>query len=408
MLFADSLQLDRPRKTADGYLVARARASRSGIYEYLGREVDPEGNTFAADQVVKVYRSEDEVFAKDSVSSFLMKPVTNDHPSQPVTADNWRDFAKGVVGKALRDGEYLAFDIVLMDKATIADVEQGKRELSNGYASLIDFTPGEVNGQQYDAVQKQIRGNHVAVVDKGRAGPMCRIGDAQTVERIPAEELIAILTDERTYNGENRDGINDGTERRETSNSGGSHVATKTITFDGLPLEVTDAAEAAITKLQNQIKSLSDDKAAAETKVGELTATVSTKDGEIAALEQKLKDAEIKPEQLEKLVKDRAELIGQAKAIDANIVTDGKTEAEIRKAVVSAKLGDSAKDMDDAAISGAFKVLAKDVKIDPVRNALSGGAPVNVDDARGQYEKSRDAARKNLSDAWKGEPASAA
>jgi hypothetical protein len=69
---------------------------------------------------VKVYRSEDEVFAQGQhVASFLMKPVTNDHPTQPVTADNWRDHAKGVVGKALRDGEYLAFDIVLMDKATI-------------------------------------------------------------------------------------------------------------------------------------------------------------------------------------------------------------------------------------------------------------------------------------------------
>jgi hypothetical protein len=73
-----------------------------------------------------------------------------------------------------------------MDKATIADVEGGKRELSNGYASLIDFTPGEtVNGQHYDAVQRQIRGNHVAVVDKGRAGPMCRIGDAVASNRSP-------------------------------------------------------------------------------------------------------------------------------------------------------------------------------------------------------------------------------
>jgi hypothetical protein len=133
MLFADSLQFDHPRKTADGYLVVRARASRSGIYDYLGKEIDPEGKTFAADQVVKVYRSEAEVFAQDSVASFLMKPVTNDHPSQPVTAENWRDHAKGVVGKALRDGDFLAFDIVLMDKATIVDVESGKRELSNGY-----------------------------------------------------------------------------------------------------------------------------------------------------------------------------------------------------------------------------------------------------------------------------------
>jgi hypothetical protein len=44
-------------------MVVRARAARAGIYDYIGREVDPKGKTFAADQVVKVYRSEDEVFA---------------------------------------------------------------------------------------------------------------------------------------------------------------------------------------------------------------------------------------------------------------------------------------------------------------------------------------------------------
>jgi hypothetical protein len=185
-------------------------------------------------------------------------------------------------------------------------------------------------------------------------------------------------------------------------------VATKTITFDGLPLEVTDAAEAAIAKLQGQITTLTTAKDAAETKVGELTAAVSTKDGEIAALEQKVKDAAVSPAQLEKLVADRSALIAQAKGIEPNVVTDGKTEAEIRKAVVSAKLGDSAKDMDDAAIAGAFTVLAKDVKVDPVRNALSGGV-TPVEDAKAEYAKARDEARKNLSDAWRpAAPATAA
>ena len=403
MLFADTLQLDHPRKTADGYLVARSRASRSGIYEYLGAEIDPEGNTFAADQTVRVYRSEAEVFAADSVASFLMKPVTNDHPSQPVTAENWRDFAKGVVGKALRDGEYLAFDIVLMDKATIADVEAGKRELSNGYASLIEFTPGETaDGQPYDAVQKQIRGNHVAVVDKGRAGPMCRIGDGVDVAQIPAAELISILTDGRTYSDRSNTNKNG-------SPNNGDGTMPHTLIIDGLQVtEVSDQAKAAIEKLQGQLKAAEADKAKAEADGNKLMLDVSTKDGEIAALTKKLEDAEIKPAQLEQMVADRSALIAQAKAVHPELVTDGKTEAEIRKAVVDAKLGDVAKDMDEAAIGGAFKVLAKDVKpIDPVRNALSGGV-VSIGDAKAEYDKARAAAKKNLSEAWKGAPAKAA
>lgn len=399
MLFADRLSFDTPRKTAAGYLVTRARAARAGIYDYLGSEVDPEGNTFAADQVVKVYRPESEVFARDSVSSFLMKPVTNDHPSEPVTAENWRDYAKGAIGNALRDGEYLAFDIVLMDAGIIADVESGKRELSNGYQSNIDFKPGETEtGEKYDAVMTQIRGNHLAVVDKGRAGPMCRIGDAVSVAAVPAEELIKILTDERTYSGDGDGNTNGSTNVVRQSGD----IRMHTLIIDGLQVtEVSDQAKAAIEKLQGQVEAADKRAGAAETKVGELAATLSTKDGEIAALEQKVKDAEVSPAQLEQMVADRSALIAQAKGIDPNVVTDGKTEAEIRKAVVSVKLGDAAKDFDDKAIAGAFAVLAKDVKIDPIRNAMSGAAPQNVDDGRSDYDKAMAERRKTLSDGWK-------
>lgn len=381
MLFADKLSFDHPRKTADGYLVVRARAARAGIYDYLGKEIDPEGNTFTADQVVKVYRSEAEVFAQDSVASFLMKPVTNDHPSQPVTAANWRDYAKGVVGKALRDGEYLAFDIVLMDKATIADVEAGKRELSNGYASLIDFTPGQTDsGEHFDAIQKEIRGNHVAVVDKGRAGPLCRIGDAVAVAQIPAAELIEILTDGQTYNADPNANKTEPA-RRETSNSGGSQVATKTITFDGLPLEVTDAAEAAITKLLNQVKDEVEKKAAAEREVATLQTDKAKLEGENAGLEKQLKDA-TDPATLQAAATARAALINKAVSVSPNIVTDGKSDADIRKEVVNAKLGDDAKDFDDAKIEGAFLSLTRTAPgTDPVRDVISSGVRTNANDS---------------------------
>jgi hypothetical protein len=180
----------------------------------------------------------------------------------------------------------------------------------------------------------------------------------------------------------------------------------KTILIDGYKFEVDDALETAVSKLQGQLKDATEAKDAAETKVGELTATVSTKDGEIAALEQKVKDASLSPEQIEKLVADRSALIAQAKAIDPNVVTDGKTEVEIRKAIVSAKLGDAAKDMNDGAIAGAFTVLAKDVKIDPVRSALSGGV-TTIADAEADYGKAMEERRKQASTAWK-TPATAA
>lgn len=157
-------------------------------------------------------------------------------------------------------------------------------------------------------------------------------------------------------------------------------MATKTITFDNMPIEVTDQAEAAIRKLEGQLADSSKAKGELETKVGELTGTIATKDaelatkdGEIAGLNKKIEDSAIKPEVLEQMAADRSALIEQAKSIAPNIVTDGKSEAEIRKAAVEASLGDAAKDMDDNHITGAFKALTKDVKVDPLRKALADG-----------------------------------
>ena len=179
-----------------------------------------------------------------------------------------------------------------------------------------------------------------------------------------------------------------------------------TLIIDGLQVtEVSDQAKAAIEKLQGQFKDAEARAKAAETKVGELTATVSTKDGEIAALNKKLEDEKVTPAQLEKMANDRATLIGQAKAIHAEVVTDGKSASEIKKAVVEAKLGDAAKGLDDAAISGAFTVLAKDVK--PVGEVIASGT-VNAGDAQAEYDKAIANRNTQLRDAWKGEPAKAA
>jgi hypothetical protein len=78
----------------------------------------------------------------------------------------------------------------------------------------------------------------------------------------------------------------------------------------------------------------------------------------------------------------RAALINKAISVSPNIVTDGKSDAEIRKEVVSAKLGDAAKDLDDAKIEGAFLSLTRDAPgADPVRDALRSGVRTNTNDS---------------------------
>src|SRR5690606_10621448 len=129
--------------------------------------------------IVRVYRPADQVFAKDSLASYAHKPVTKDHPDEAVSADNWKDLAVGQIGdEVARDGDFIRVPLIVMDAAAIKAVEGGKRELSAGYTCDLAFEAGITpDGQPYDAIQKDIRINHVAIVQRGRAGSQARIGD---------------------------------------------------------------------------------------------------------------------------------------------------------------------------------------------------------------------------------------
>lgn len=390
MFFADRLTLDKPRRTADGYMAIHAKAARIGIYQYLGREIDPEGKHFSADQVVNVYRPPEEVFDALSLGSFIGKPITDDHPSKPVTADNWRELARGTIMGAVKEGEYVGFDLAFLDAATIRAVDEGKQELSNGYSSDVSIEDGTApDGTPYQAVQRQIRGNHVAVVDKGRAGSTCRIGDAAACTVILSDEVKNLLTDEQTYadagDADNKNHQRRGPQGRETVDKGISQMATEIILVDGLQVEVTDAAKAAIGKLQGQ---LADSKAAAEkagADVAKLTTDNATLTADKAKLEQQIKDAELTPAKLQDAAKAYAKTVESAKKIaPAVTLADDADEPTIRRTVVADRLGDAAKDWSDDQVAISFDTLATqaaDAKPDPLRQAIGSGSVHTINDA---------------------------
>jgi hypothetical protein len=165
------------RYTDDGYMVAMPRVARTGIQLYYGSELGLTGDD--AKKIKKVYRGEDEVFNASSLHSFGHKPFTDDHPPVNVTADNWKEYARGQAGDDIvRDGQFIRVPMVLMDSGVIKKFKDGKAELSVGYECEIDFTPGTApDGMQYDARQTNIRANHIAVVDAARGGNQLRIGD---------------------------------------------------------------------------------------------------------------------------------------------------------------------------------------------------------------------------------------
>lgn len=352
----DALTLtDKGHRTKDGFWAVRAKAARTGIYDYRAGSVDAPSDRFQSNDTVKVYRDASVVFSEDAVRSFLAKPITNDHPTVPVTSKNWKDHAKGVIMGAMRDGDYLAFDLVLMDQDIISDVEGGKRELSNGYACQLDWTPGVTpDGQKYDARQVSIHGNHVAVVDAGRAGPDCAIKDGERFAVCDANAEAAHAAHSKEGN------------------------VPKTITLDGLTVNLGDeaAVEVAIDKLQRTITDKDNDLADAQSKVSTLT-------GEKAALQSQLDaaNAKLDPAAMDAAVAQRAALFDQAVKICPTLSTDGKSDADIMREVVEANLGDAAKDLDDTAIHGAFLALSKATKVEDAKIVPIGSAPLPVNQA---------------------------
>jgi hypothetical protein len=166
-------------------------------------------------------------------------------------------------------------------------------------------------------------------------------------------------------------------------------------------VEVTDGAAVAVAVGTLNAK-LSD----AETNVGKLTGenatlktTVEAKDGEIAALNAKLADAN-DPIKIAARDAARRNVVDKARVLVPTLVTDGKDDAAIRKEAVTAKLGDAAKDMSDAAVEGAFLALTKDAKVqDSTVHPII--APTILADAATEYTNDRNKQRRALSDAWR-------
>lgn len=121
-----------------------------------------------------------ELLADTTVDSANNKPVTDDHPEEFVTQSNANKYMKGfTASNAHVDNDTLRVDMTITDAALINEINQGKQELSIGFETDIVPQKGEYKGSVYDSVQKNIQINHVAVVERGRAGHSVRlVGDS--------------------------------------------------------------------------------------------------------------------------------------------------------------------------------------------------------------------------------------
>jgi hypothetical protein len=328
-------------KTPEGYLRVTARIARTGVQEYRGLK-DADGKVQA---LTRVWRPEEEVFKPESMASFSMKPVTNDHPPVTVDSTNAEKYSVGTSGESVtRDGDHLVTTLLVTNAKAIKAIEDGKEEISNGYLADLEWKSGTTpQGEAYDAIQRNIRGNHIAIVDAGRCGGSCRISDSV-----------------------------------KASCSCGGHEVTdiilKTITIDGVPVKVNDDAEIVIAKLQRDLSKAVTDLATSQTALGTATtdhkAALTAKQAEIDVLmAAQTEDA------LDARVADRVSVITKAKGVFGDSYEPkGKSNAVIRKETVTKVLGDEkVAGKDDSYFTVAFDIIdGKPAKspTDPVREAL--------------------------------------
>lgn len=185
-----SYRVTRREYTDEGFLRVPGNVARVGIQDYLARELGLPGNP---NRIVKVYRPAEEVFHVDSLASFDGVDVTINHPDGPVNSSNYKKVSAGVVrgGGRVVDG-FVQCDLIVKDQAAIDAINSGKCELSAGYTAIYDDTPGTTpEGEPYDFIQREIRINHVALVDRARGGVNVRVFDHSNGGAMP----VIITTD---------------------------------------------------------------------------------------------------------------------------------------------------------------------------------------------------------------------
>ena len=160
----DNIPVDETYYTNEGFLIDHPIVTTVGIFEYM----NPDGS------MRRELRLPEEVFAPDSLASYEGKPVIITHDAGEITKENVENETIGtILSKAYREGDNVRVKIVIHDTDRMK--ESGLRELSLGYKLTLDETPGEWNGHPYDAIQRDIRINHLALVSAARAGEQARL-----------------------------------------------------------------------------------------------------------------------------------------------------------------------------------------------------------------------------------------
>lgn len=329
----------RMRMTDEGFLTGEARVARVGIQEYMNGD----------GSIRKEYRPVDEVFSADAIGSFKNRPITMGHPDELVTADNAKALSVGHVGENIRpDGRWLVMPLTITDGDTIKRIADGMVELSAGYMADLEEVSGEFDGEMYDAMQTRIRGNHVAIVDRARAGSMARLN-------LDAADAVAVT---HTQSKQRKDNMSEG--------------KTAVARIDGIEYEVAPEVERHISRLDESVADLGTKLDEAKKEVETAQAKADEAKAEVDRLNEKYSD-----EAIREAAKARVALERTASKVLGDDADMGEmTDREIREAVCK-KVHDGLdlSEKSDVYVEARFDAALELHKVDAVAGQRAAAAP---------------------------------
>jgi hypothetical protein len=355
-------------KTPEGFLTGRAVVTSVGVFTYRNND----------GSITRELRLPKEVFAVDSLNSMKLKPMVNDHPTEAVTSENAKNLQIGSLGNNPSDwvntygaffgdengergligsdGFHVAIDMTLTDAASIQDVESGKWSLSMGYSAEIEEKSGVWCGMAYDAVQRNIRYNHCALVDGARAGDAARIrldgkneetGDALGIHLDSGDAVRIDIKPGET--GRTQPKVQEENIMKYRLDNGMEYEAP-----DGFIQAYVTLKEKADNADKTLAKEREDHKAAISKLEGERDGAKDRADKAETEAKKAKEDAALSPEKVKVAAKEMAALYDAADRAGVE-VKDDMADMDIKKAVITTVFPKAdLKDKDDAYISARY------------------------------------------------------
>lgn len=165
--------------TNNFWLIKDNPITKIGVFPYLGKQISPE---LEPDKIYQVLRPEEELTSPETLKSLELIPLVNEHTMLGTKDGMMPAEEKGVHGVTGQHPKVqkplLTNDLKVFSEELKNEIENGKKGLSGGYTCRYELTPGEYEGQHYDAIQRDIRFNHIALVGEGRMGKDVRVMDS--------------------------------------------------------------------------------------------------------------------------------------------------------------------------------------------------------------------------------------